>query len=285
MIEWLDSAWPPNTDQISAARAAGYSGWAGYFAGPNILNGWAKSDFDRVKAGGLRTMAYCSGWSTPASMRAQGAAWAVTICLDDESAIRPTGGWEQAWLDVSGAGQYGNYWLHPGIRAAFHILAAYPTSGDPTGADWWAQTPRPGGLTGWQFAGSHDFASITVDSSWFDDGIAVLGFGPGGGTIGGEQLTPGMKIGLANIAFNAVYRRPPTQKEEFDFANTLADDGSNFNTLVDGLNANSHNADTAPLQPDVLRADVNKALAIGSGPDDDSAFVTKAGLKTAIGGL
>lgn len=185
-VEWLDSAYPPNDAQIAAAKTAGYGGWAGYFAGLNILNGWAKSDFDRVKAGGLRTMAYCSGWSDPAVLKAQGEAWAVTICLDDESGIRPTGGWEQSWLNVAGSGIYGNYWLH-GVTAAFHILAAYPTSGDPGNTDWWGSTPRPAGLTGWQWAGTHGFAGISVDSSWFDEGVAVLGFSGGGGSIGGDM--------------------------------------------------------------------------------------------------
>jgi hypothetical protein len=109
-------------------------------------------------------------------------------------------------------------------------------------------------------------------------------FSGGLGSLTGENMPPGMKIGLANMAFNAIYRRAPTQKEEFDFANTLADDGSNFNTLIDGLNANAHNPDIAQFQPDILRADVNRALA-GAVADDDSAFVSKAALKTAIGGL
>lgn len=181
MIEWLDSAYPPSAAQIVAAIKAGYGGWAGYFAGPNILNGWAKSDFDRVKESGLKTMAYCSGWSDPAAMKAQSISWGVQICLDDEPGIRPHGTWTQDWLNTSGAGQYGNYQYH--ISAAFHVLAAYPTSGDPTGVDWWTQTPRPAGITGWQWAGSHGFAGITVDSSWFDDAIGLMTFGPGGGSI------------------------------------------------------------------------------------------------------
>src|SRR5439155_12623727 len=112
MTPWLDSAYPPNASQIAQAKAAGYGGWAGYFSGMNILHGWDKSDFDRVKAGGLRTLAYCSGWADPALMKAQSQAWQVPICLDDESGIRADGGWVQLWLNISGAGLYGNYWVH-----------------------------------------------------------------------------------------------------------------------------------------------------------------------------
>ena len=191
MIEWLDSAYPPNAAQIAAAKAAGYGGWAGYFWGPNILNGWSKADFDRVKAGGLRTLAYCSGYADPAAMRAQSDSWAVPIALDDEPAIRAHGLWTQPWLDTadrSRTGQYGNYWYHNGIAAAFHVLAAYPTSGDPAGVDWWGQTPRLAGVTGWQFAGSHPFAGITVDASWFDDAIGGQTFGAFGGDMTNDDL-------------------------------------------------------------------------------------------------
>lgn len=197
---FLDSAYPPNDAQLEAAKGAGYAGWNGYFAGPHILNGWARADFDRVKRHGLATLAYCSGWSSAAAMRAQSIAWGVRICLDVEGGIRalvhpddteylkatlarPTAreshlfaasSWVQPWLTVAGAGVYGNYWVHPGLRAAFYVLAAYPTSGDPSHVSWaTAYGPRPGLLCGWQWAGSHDFHGRTVDSNWFDDALAV----------------------------------------------------------------------------------------------------------------
>lgn len=195
MIEWLDSAYPPNAAQVAAAKAAGYGGWAGYFPGPNILHGWAKADFDRVKAGGLKTLAYCSGGADPAAMGAQSRSWLVPICLDDEAGIRPHGSWVQPWLDsatnagaLAGAGQYGNYWVHAGIRAAFHILAAYPTGGDPASVDWWSLTARPAGLTGWQWVGSHQLFGITVDAAWFDDGIGASAFGMVGGEMTPDDL-------------------------------------------------------------------------------------------------
>lgn len=179
MIRWLDSAYPPSPAQIASAKEAGYGGWAGYFAGTHILNGWSDDDFDRVRKGGLRTLAYCSGWSQATDMRDRAARLGIWICLDDESGIRPHGTWVQPWLQASGAGLYGNGFVHAGHPARFHVLAAYPTSGDPTGTSWNTfYAPRPPGLCGWQWAGSHNFAGRTVDSSWFDDGIAPLLHGP-----------------------------------------------------------------------------------------------------------
>jgi len=84
----LDSAYPPTPAQIAQAKAAGYSAWLGYFAGPNILNGWADSDFQNVRAGGMETGAYCSGWADPVAMKARATALGITGILDDESGIR-----------------------------------------------------------------------------------------------------------------------------------------------------------------------------------------------------
>lgn len=89
----LDSAYPPTPAQIAQAKAAGYTSWSGYFAGPNILNGWADQDFLNVYAGGMDTSAYCSGWADPAQMKARADNLRQSIptfvgMLDDESGIR-----------------------------------------------------------------------------------------------------------------------------------------------------------------------------------------------------
>ena len=247
MIEWLDSAYPPSAAEIVAAKQAGYGGWAGYFAGPNILNGWAKTDFDRVKESGLRTMAYCSGWSDPAAMKAQSVSWGVPICLDDEPGIRPHGTWTQGWLTTSGAGQYGNYQYHAGISAAFHILAAYPTSGDPAGADWWSATPRPAGVTGWQWAGSHGFAGITVDSSWFDDAIGLSAFSGAGGSLG-EAMTPDELSAMHDLIQFAAFGSIDTSAQSRNDFIYAVSHGTSIESIWQGWQANpQHAAWTARL--------------------------------------
>jgi hypothetical protein len=187
MIEALDSAYAPTAAQVAQAKAAGYSGWNGYFAGQNILNGWSDADFRTVLAGGMGTLAFCSGWSDATAMKIRGEQLGIPIMLDDEPGIRPPGGWEQAWLDTSGGGIYGNWQYIAGLVAPRHMLAAYPLSGDPGGESWPSWLPRPVGLCGWQWAGSHPFEHLTVDSEWLDVGFYGV-FGPGGGTIGGDEM-------------------------------------------------------------------------------------------------
>ncbi len=177
MIAGLDSSGSlPSAAQLAAAKAAGVRMWNGYLPEPGIAANWSRADFARVKAAGLATLAYCSGRADPADARAQGAAWGVPICLDVESGIRADGGWVQQWLDASGAGLYGAYSVHPGRRAAFHVMAGYPGS-DP-GVSWPHDQPRPSTPCGWQFQGSHMEFACTVDRGWFDDAFANFGLGP-----------------------------------------------------------------------------------------------------------
>jgi len=217
MLTGLDSAYPPSLAQATQAKAAGYNAWLGYFAGPNILNGWSKADFDNVKAAGLSTAAYCSGWADPAAMAAQAAAWGVIIILDDESGIRslsqtvsdnraiahamyPNGSarpvletdlktlssWVQPWLNTSGAGLYGNLPVFAGAHASRYVFAAYP-GGDP-GASWPSYYPRPsdGNPCGWQFQGTHSLFGVGVDATHFDNNFFPV-FGGGGATITGDD--------------------------------------------------------------------------------------------------
>lgn len=227
MKRGFDSAYPPTPAQIAAAKAAGIDAWLGYFAGPNILNGWSEADFQAVMNGGLATGAYCSGWSDPAAMKAQAAAWGVpVVMLDDESAIRSVarstfdltvtgssnrriartmfphgearpvlqwgrGGWTvsawvQPWLDASGGGLYGNLPVFAGAHASRYVFAAYP--GTDPGASWPSYYPRPadGSPCGWQWEGTHAFAGISVDSTYFDDGFWALG--PHPGSLGDDDM-------------------------------------------------------------------------------------------------
>jgi hypothetical protein len=180
MIAGVDSAYPPSDASLTLAYSSGVRLWAGYFAGPNILNGWSQADFDRVKSHGLNTIAFCSGLSDPVAMKNQSTIWGVPICLDVEGLIRGDGVWVQGWLDSSGSGLYGNAGVFNNRSAAFYIMANYP--GIDPGATWPSIYARPNGLCGWQWQGSHTAFGVTVDSAWYDDGFQQT-FGPGGGTL------------------------------------------------------------------------------------------------------
>lgn len=66
---------------------------------------------------------------------------------------------------------------------------------------------------------------------------------------------PGSAIGDAHSALSAVYNRPPTEKEVFDFAGSLNPDRSNFNDLVQSAEDNLGHPDAVRIQPTHL-ADV-----------------------------
>ena len=188
MIRWADSAYPPTDAELQQAKAAGLGGWAGYFKFGNdgVLNGWADSDFKRVLAAGLRTLAYCSGFADPAACKTRAAALGIPTALDDEGGMRPDGPWVPAWLAASGAGLYGNQPVFPGRTAAFYILADYP--GYNPNATWATWFPHPSGPLGWQWQGTHNQFGASVDSSWFDDAIAGLHGGSTGQHSGDEEM-------------------------------------------------------------------------------------------------
>jgi hypothetical protein len=160
-------------------HASGQGGYYGNTVG--LYHDWTRAEFEVARQCGSTPIAYCSGWDDPVACKAQAAAWNVLLCLDNEGGIRPDGAWAQPWLDASGAGVYGNAPVHR-LRAAFHVLAAYPSSGDPGGASW-NYTARPAGPCGWQWAGTHTEFGIGVDSTWFDDWFAGGTFGAGAGSI------------------------------------------------------------------------------------------------------
>ena len=171
MIHGLDSSMPPNAQQVAVAHANGFDLWSGYLASHpavNLLHPWARADFDIARAAGSTPIAFCSGVDDPVALRALAAAWNVRLCLDVENGIRGDGPWVQAWLDASGAGLYGNAGVHPGRRAAFHVLAAYP-GGQPVATWDDALTPRPAGPCAWQSCGTHSLFGVGVDSGYYDD--------------------------------------------------------------------------------------------------------------------
>jgi hypothetical protein len=180
MIAGLDSSWDkPTPAQLVQARAHGVRMWSGYLAtraGVNIAAPWTQQDFDRVKAAGLSSIAFCSGKDDPVACKNRAAAWGVRLCLDVESGIRGDGPWVQDWLTRSGAGLYGNAPVFHGRRAAFYVLADYPGS-DPHAA-WNPHVPRPNGPCGWQWQGTHEEFGCTVDRGWYDDWFAGGGVHP-----------------------------------------------------------------------------------------------------------
>jgi hypothetical protein len=126
-------------------------------------------------------------------MKAQGAAWDVPICLDVEGGIRASGPWVPSWLATSGAGLYGNPPVHPGMTAAFHVLAAYP--GYDPNASW--SGSRPASPCGWQFQGTHGEFGVSVDRGWYDDWFGNL-FSAGSGSLG-EDMTPEQAAQLTEV--------------------------------------------------------------------------------------
>jgi hypothetical protein len=256
----LDSATPPTLTQVEFAASKGYSIWSGYLAtkpGVRLYSPWSKANFDTVVKGGLQTMAYVSGWDDPLGVRNLADAWGIRlICLDDEGGIRPEGGWVQGFLDKSGAGLYGNAQWHPGRRAAFHIMADYPRSGDPGHETWPTWAPNPGTPCGWQWAGTHDFGGVGVDSTWFDDWF-VTAAGGGGGTIGDD--------------FMALIDNP-TAAQKQAFADFLAQWANHYQVEGDALQwalglqiGNPVSASTSKVLTDMMTA--IKGISAGSNAD------------------
>ncbi len=183
------------------------------------------------------------------------------------------GGWAKMRLNsgLSRATLYCNRSNGPAVEASLRAagltssqVALWPATLDgTTGIGVWGNgQPITYPVVAVQYAnsamtGGHYDKSIVYDDTW----PPIIAFGSGGGTLGGDLMTPGAKLGWAKIAFCSIYNRQPTAQEEVDFANSLADDGSNFNTLCDGLSVLATTApDLTPLQASALRADVNKAL-------------------------
>jgi hypothetical protein len=212
----------PTLAQVQAAAVAGVRVWSGYLATRwpvGLYAIWSRDAFERARQAGGTPIAFCSGQDDPIACRDLAARWNVRLCLDVEAGIRDDGPWVQSWLDQSGAGLYGNWWIHTNRRAAFHILAAYPSSGDPS-ATWWQATARPSGPCGWQWRGSHSFAGIDVDNCWLDDWFA--------GEVKEEPMHPSVKNTLVRLVYHRCYGNEiPSIALRDAWAALLKDDGSN----------------------------------------------------------
>ena len=105
MIAGLDSSTPPTSAQLSTAKARGVKLWSGYLrTKPAGIAHWEKEDFDRVKAAGLSSIAYCSGHDNPVACKAKAAEWKVMLCLDVEDGIRGDGDWSSPGSTRRGRG-------------------------------------------------------------------------------------------------------------------------------------------------------------------------------------
>ena len=172
MIAGLDSSgYRPTDPAVQSARNAGVGIWSGYLAtreGVGLGSPWDRNSFDIARKCGATPLAYCSGFDDPEACKKKAADWNVRLCLDVEDGIRKNGPWVQDWLDASGAGLYGNFWVFDGRKAPFYVLTAFVPA-DPA-ATWGEHyCPRPAGHCGWQWRGTHDDFGGAVDSSWFDE--------------------------------------------------------------------------------------------------------------------
>ncbi len=170
-VAGLDSSYNvPSDAALAEAKAAGVRLWMGYLPLPGSAHGWAQSDFQRVKAAGLATLAFAFGAADARQARDLAAAWGVRLCLDVE-APWGDGPWVDPWLAESGAGIYGNRPVlinHRG-HMPFAIMAAYPGY-DPGTNDPGLNLGVP---TGWQWEGTHTEFGGSVDRGWYDDWFAL----------------------------------------------------------------------------------------------------------------
>lgn len=178
---YVDMWWQPSDGAIAWFKARGFVGILGYFSNGNdgLISNWADATFQRIKAAGLRTGAYCSLRADPATWKARAAALGIPLLLDHETSV--DGGASDAAVDGSlarsGASLYGgsdtmtNHHTH---GHAGYVLAGYiSNSGTPNPIDpglTWGTTPLPNPARpiGRQFAGGVPTPYGPVDYSHFD---------------------------------------------------------------------------------------------------------------------
>lgn len=193
MKHCLDSAFPPSPGVIAAAKAGGVDGWFGYWSSApydggshfGLYHPWPEVAIGWVQALMPWPIMFVSAGDDPAKVKAASLRLHFIPVVDRESGI-PDAVNEQAFIDASGSGIYGNQ-PKLGVNARCHILAAY--IGDTTDATWWGRTPRPAGPCGWQKQGTHTEFGVGCDRGVYDDAIFGL-FGAAAGSLGVEDMTP-----------------------------------------------------------------------------------------------
>jgi hypothetical protein len=239
MIAGLDSSQSRPTLVIAAQARAGAIGlWSGYLAtkgGVNLLSPWDLASFDVARQLGGTPIAFCSGWDDPVACRNLATQWNVRLCLDVETGIRSDGNWVQQWLDLSGAGLYGQHYqdtnsnwhsIHLNRTAAFHVMSWY--IGRDPGATWAGPQPSDGSPLGWQWQGDHQEFGLSVDRGTYDD---WFGGAFSQSVIGGAPLTQAVKLAFVRLAYNAYLWRVPSVDEENSWASQILDDGSNLDAV------------------------------------------------------
>jgi len=227
MKAWLDSSIQlPNDAGLRAAKTAGIDGWAGYMSTKDhvgLYSSWPKDHFDRIRAAGMRTMAYVSGWDDPVALRGQAEAWRVPICLDVEDGIRGLGLWTQLFLNLSKAGLYGNQNVHNSCYAPFRIL--YGTYGFDPKTTWRGNPPsEPHGFQWWN---SHTEFGVSVDRCWFDDSIGNIAV-----SIGAIDMNDSVKRALVRLAFLAGLGHEPSVDGLAMWVAAIHDNGDNTENII-----------------------------------------------------
>lgn len=139
MIICLDSAFPPSPATAQAAAAAGIKGWFGYWSSApydggshfGLYHPWPEEAIEYVRVCSPKPVMFVSGGDDPVKIRDAAIRLNFRPCRDKETGVLDPAD-EQAWHDASGAGLYGNYWVHnAGLRVPFSIISASLGVGDP----------------------------------------------------------------------------------------------------------------------------------------------------------
>lgn len=270
----VDAAFPPAPEQwVTDMDEIGAQGGAVY-----VYGGFTNYTADHVKAAqaaGKHVVPIIVPGNAPPPppLYAAAAPYGLTsglLVYDIEVNSEPGPAWVQQAVDEANAagwnaGVYCNQSLRSTYAAGWFWLTQWPYA-----AGIWQPVPTlVEGASAWQYAHDVSINGSLYDVSIFDEAL----FGEGE-----IVLNEGFKLGLAKTAIKAAYGRFPTQQEEFDFASSLADDGSNYNTLCDQLQTDASNPDSLRLQNTTLADEVDQLKqAPPSGATATHTHTTPAG--------
>lgn len=165
----LDSSTPPTDAALAQAAAAGIVAWAGYVSSPGHPIGWARADFDRVRAHGLVPVFVDLG-SSPGTIGpklvALGAQPGDNVITDIEgggATLADAGAWRAAVAaDGYSPWVYGTWATVNAAPAGFAVKWGAAYGQDPA-------TVRPGECV--QFENTHEEFGMSVDCSAVGEGV------------------------------------------------------------------------------------------------------------------